>query len=555
MIRAQDIAPFQNAFWQNKLNVIKPMSIKPHVYILALTLGFGFVSSAQAATPTDRKVLHALNRLSFGPAPGEIERTTNLGVERYIQQQLNPNDIPESQHLKMQLAQLETLNLSALALLEQIKLPRLGKGQKPSPEQRKAYRQEMRHVTEQAIQARLLRATQSPRQLQEVMVDFWYNHFNVFTNKGIDRLLVGAYEQDAIRPHAFGRFRDLIEATAQHPAMLFYLDNWQNTAPSTTPNVRGKMQGLNENYARELMELHTLGVNGGYTQQDVVALAKILTGWTFRRTARPGVGQSGFYFDAKRHDYTDKVLLGHTIKGSGIAEGEQAFDILAKSPATARHISFQLAQYFVADLPPKSLVDRLSQKYLSTDGNIREVLNVLLRSPEFWDSRYYNAKFKTPYQYALSAVRATGMEVTNFRPVVGFLQQAGMPLYGCLTPDGYKNTEAAWLNPDALTRRIGFATALSSGRLPLSTSNARPSELNPALSKQRERLALAGAMSSSPLNSQPSSAPVSITPLDAKLLGITLGYPFSAKTQGAIATSPPQLRAALILGSPEFMRR
>jgi uncharacterized protein (DUF1800 family) len=553
-MRAQGLAPLQNAFWQNELK-IKSMFIKSHVFILTLTLSFGFVSSTQAAPPSDRKVLHALNRLSFGPVRGDIERTANLGVERYIQQQLNPSDIPESQPLKAQLAQLETLNLNALMLLEKIGSPRVEKGQKPSPEQRKAYRQEMRYVLEQAIQARLLRATQSPRQLQEVMVDFWYNHFNVFANKGVDRLLVGAYEQDAIRPHSFGRFRDLIEATAKHPAMLFYLDNWQNKAPSITPNTRGKMQGLNENYARELMELHTLGVDGGYTQQDVVVLAKILTGWTFRRSARPGVDPSGFYFDAKHHDYSDKVFLGRTIKGSGIAEGEQAFDILAKSPATARHISFKLAQYFVADLPPKPLIDRLSQTYLSTDGNIREVLDALFRSPEFWDSRYYNAKFKTPYQYALSAVRATGTEVTNFRPVLSFLQQAGMPLYGSLTPDGYKNTEAAWLNPDALTRRIGFATALTSGRLPLTATAPGPSALNPSSSEQRERLALAGPMSRATLNPQPSAASISMAPPDAKQLEMTLGYPFSAKTQGAIATSPPQLRAALMLGSPEFMRR
>jgi uncharacterized protein (DUF1800 family) len=529
------------------------MFIKPYLYIFALALGFGFVSSTQAATSSDPKVLHVLNRLSFGPQPGDIERTTNLGVEGYIQQQLNPNNISESQRLKTQLAQLETLDLNALTLLAQIKLPRAGQGQKPTPEQRKAYRQEMRHVTEQAIQARLLRAMESPRQLQEVMVDFWYNHFNVFANKGVDRLLVGAYEQDAIRPYAFGRFRDLIEATAQHPAMLFYLDNWQNTAPNTTLNSRGKTQGLNENYARELMELHTLGVDGGYTQQDVVALAKILTGWTFRRSAQPGVGQSGFYFDAKRHNYGDKVFLGHTIKGSGIAEGKQAFDILAKSPATARQISFQLAQYFVADRPPKPLVDRLSQKYLSTDGSIREVLNTLFHSPEFWDSRNYNAKFKTPYQYALSAVRATGTEVTNFRPVLGFLQQAGMPLYGCLTPDGYKNTEAAWLNPDAITRRISFATALASGGLPLTASTLSAPSLTRSQTNRRERLVLVGPIPGA--SPQRSSSFVLKAPLDAAQLSHTLGNPFSAKTQGAIATSPPQLRAALMLGSPEFMRR
>jgi uncharacterized protein (DUF1800 family) len=530
------------------------MNIKPPIYIVAVILGLGLLNSSQAVSSPDPKVLHVLNRLSFGPQPGDIERTATLGVERYIQQQLNPNAIPESQRLNTQLAQLETQSLSALQLLEQIKVPKVEKGQKPTPEQKKAYRKEMRHVTEQSIQARLLRATESPRQLQEVMVDFWYNHFNVFENKGVTRFLVGAYEQEAIRPHTFGRFRDLIGATARHPAMLFYLDNWQNAA-TKSPNARGKVQGLNENYARELMELHTLGVDGGYTQKDVVALAKILTGWTFRRSEQPGVEKYGFYFDAKRHDYSDKVFLGRVIKGSGIEEGEQAFDILAKSPATARHISIQLAQYFVADQPPKPLVDRLSQKFLATDGNIREVLNTLFRSPEFWDRRYYSAKFKTPYQYALSAVRATGTEVTNFRPVFGFLQQAGMPLYGCLTPDGYKNTEAAWLNPDAITRRISFATALASGRLPLITATDSPAPVgNAQLNRsERSRLVLAGPMPRQPLQSQPAAA--LMAPLDAMQLSNTLGNPFSVKTQQAIATSPAPLRAALMLGSPEFMRR
>ncbi|WP_404785448.1 DUF1800 domain-containing protein [Altericista sp. CCNU0014] len=530
------------------MNAKKNISIQSF-YILALTVGFGFLSPSRAAVPPDPKVLHALDRLSFGPQPGDIERAANLGIERYIQQQLNPNAIPESQRLNARLAQLETLELNSLQLLEQIELPRSVKGQKPTPEQRRAYQQEMRYVREQAEQARLLRATESPRQLQEVMVDFWYNHFNVFDRKGVTRFLVGAYEREAIRPHTFGRFRDLVGATARHPAMLFYLDNWQNTV-ATGPNARGKARGLNENYARELMELHTLGVDGGYTQQDVVALAKILTGWTFRRSARPGVGEYGFYFDAQRHDYSDKVFMGRTIQGSGMAEGEQALDMLARSPVTARRISYKLAQYFVADRPPNPLVDRLSQTFLSTDGNIQAVLSALFRSPEFWDSRYYKAKFKTPYQYALSAVRATGTEVTNFRPVVGFLQQAGMPLYGCLTPDGYKNTEAAWLNPDAMTRRISFATALASGRLPLTTAMSAASSERPP-SNRRERLTLAGPMLRKSL--KPSSA--LMAPLDATQLGLTLGNPFSAKTQQAIAASPPQLRAALVLGSPEFMRR
>ncbi len=319
---------------------------------------------------------------------------------------------------------------------------------------------------EQAVQARLWRAVESPRQLQEVMVDFWYNHFNVFAAKGLDHLWVGAYEEQAIRPYALGRFRDLLGATAHHPAMLFYLDNWQNTAPNS-PGVRGKQQGLNENYARELMELHTLGVDGGYTQEDVIALARILTGWGLGRPRGRDINKGGFFFDPKRHDFSDKVFLGQTIHGSGVAEGEEALDILARNPATARHISFELAQYFVADEPPSALVERLRKRFLDTDGDIRAVLDTLFHSPEFWDQKYYGNKFKTPYQYVVSAVRATDMKVVNVRPLYGMLMQLGMPLYGCLTPDGYKNTRDAWLNPDAMTRRIGFATALASGRLPL----------------------------------------------------------------------------------------
>lgn len=502
------------------------MNKKLSISICLLFLGLGWLCPSDAATPVDPKVMHLINRLSFGARPGDVETVEKLGVEGYIQQQLHPESIPEPQALSNQLSQLETLNLTPLQLFEQIRLPKLPKGQAPTPEQRRAYRQQMAHVLEQAEHARLLESTESPRQLQAVMVDFWYNHFNVFSRKGIDAMLVGAYEQEAIRPHVFDRFRDLLEATARHPAMLYYLDNWQNTAPTASGN--GK-QGLNENYARELMELHTLGVDGGYTQQDVIALAKIFTGWTFKRTAQPGVDANGFYFDAKRHDFSDKVFLGHTIKGSGIAEGEQALDILAKSPATAHHISYQLTQYFVADQPPKALVDQLSQKFLATDGNIREVLSTLFHSSEFQDVHIYNAKFKTPYQYAVSAVRSTGIDVQNFRPIRGLLQQLGMPLYGCLTPDGYKNTEDVWLNPDAMTRRISFATTLASGRLPL--TQALP-ELQPSV---------------------PNST--AITPVDPDQLSNTLGNLFSAHTQQAIAASPPNLHAALILGSPEFMRR
>lgn len=497
------------------------MNKKLTISVCLLSLGLGLLSPNNAAASADPKVLHVLNRLSFGLRPGDVETVQTLGVEGYIQQQLHPESIPEPQALSDRLAQLETLNLTPLQLFEQINLPKLP-GQTPTPEQKRAYRQKMRHVLEQAIQANFLRSTTSPRQLQEVMVNFWDNHFNVFSGKGIDEMLVGAYEQEAIRPHVLSRFRDLLGATAHHPAMLYYLDNWKSSA-SGNPK-----QGLNENYARELMELHTLGVNGGYTQQDVIALAKIFTGWTFRRSPQPGTDANGFYFDAKRHDFSDKVFLGHTIKGSGIAEGEQALDILAKSPATAQHLSYQLAQYFVAAQPPKALVDRLTQKYLATDGNIREVLSTLFHSSEFLDSQVYRAKFKTPYEYAISAVRSTGINLQNVRPLSRLLQQLGMPLYGCLTPDGYKNTQDVWINADAMTRRISSATTLAAGRLPLASAQETPSQRS--------------------FNS-------AVVSVDSIQLSQTLGDRFSSQTQQAIAASPPNLRAALILGSPEFMHR
>lgn len=487
------------------------MKLRSRTWFLAVVLWIGISIPVDSATPVNPKIVHVLNRLSLGIRPGDIPKVEAMGIDRYIQQQLNPASIPESPALTQQLAQLNTLTMNPMALAQQFRP--VGQGQVDKTQQ-KPNQQFARNTMQQAVAARLLRATESDRQLQESLVDFWFNHFNVFSGKGLTRVWVGAYEQEAIRPHTLGRFRNLLEATARHPAMLFYLDNWQNTDPKS-PRARGRFQGLNENYARELLELHTLGVDGGYTQQDVIALAKILTGWGFRRVvqpaAQPNDNDNGFYFDAKRHDFSNKVFLGRTIKGSGIAEVEQAFDILAKHPATARHISYQLAQYFVTDQPPKALVDTMAQRFMATDGNIREVLNTLFRSAEFMDSKYYNAKFKTPYQYVVSAFRATGNEISSPMLVQNTLQQLGMPLFGCQTPDGYKNTQAAWLNPDGMTRRLSFATTLS--KTPSSQSG------------------------------------------NAIQLAQTVGDRFSSQTQQEIAASPPQLRTALILGSPEFMHR
>src|SRR5579863_1101813 len=276
---------------------------------------------ANAAAPAaDRQILHVLDRLAFGPTQEDFRHVKAVGIERYIAEQLDPQALPEPPGLSARLAGLGTLRLDPIQLFVQYG-PRLpGGGMKPSPEEIKARREAARIIVQEAVEARVLRALYSPRQLEQVMVDFWYNHFNVFAQKGLDHLWVGAYEETAIRPHALGRFADLLRATAHHPAMLFYLDNWENSAPgSRMPN--GREVGINENYARELMELHTLGVDGGYTQADVIALAQILTGWGLARPRMPPPDRSGFYFDPSRHQWGNKQFLGRNIAPAGEAEG------------------------------------------------------------------------------------------------------------------------------------------------------------------------------------------------------------------------------------------
>jgi len=413
-------------------------------------------------------------------------------------------------------------------------------GVKPTPDEAKARRQRAQIIVQQAQDARIWRALYSRRQLQEVMVDFWYNHFNVFAGKALDHLWVGRYEADAIRPHVLGHFRDLLLATAHSPAMLFYLDNQLNTAPGS-PGARDNLIGINENYAREIMELHTLGVDGGYTQNDVVALAHILTGWGLDRpNLREGAGDAT-WFDATRHDYTAQNFLGRTIPAGGEAEGVAAIDMLARSPATARHIAFELAQYFVADKPPQGLVDRLAQRFQHTDGDIAAVLKTLLTSREFRDST--GQKYKTPYQYVLSAARAAGVEVNNPRPLLGAMARLGEPLYYCLTPDGYKNTEDAWLSPDATTLRIGFATGLGRGMLPLKSP---PPEQQTAATMTPQLVA-------DPAEQKPE--PPKADPLDPAPIQALLDPALSENTLTIVAAAPPGLQAALLLGSPEFMRR
>jgi uncharacterized protein (DUF1800 family) len=520
------------------------MTTRYRNFIAALFIAALAVPSlALADGASDKQILHLLNRIAFGPTPADVATVRQIGIDRYIDEQLHPDKIADPQELTQRLAALDTLKLEPAQLFTEYGpiLPIMNGGAKPTPEEAKARRQRAQIIVRQAQEARIWRALYSRRQLQEVMVDFWYNHFNVFAGKGLDHLWVGNYEAEAIRPYVLGRFRDLLLATAHHPAMLFYLDNQLNTAPGS-PGARGNLTGLNENYAREIMELHTLGVDGGYTQADVESLARILTGWGFDRpNLRFGNG-SVVMFEAARHDFTEKTFLGRAIQPTGEGEGLEAIGMLASSPATAHHIAFELAQYFVADQPPQPLVDRLTQRFRETDGDIAAVMKTLLTSREFRDSA--GQKYKTPYQYVVSAARASGIDVNNPRPLLGTMARLGMGLYQCQTPDGYKNTEEAWLSPDATTLRIGFATGLGRGVLPLKG----PPPDDQAEANQMPAQPRLVADATPPPGPKPD--PLDPAPLEA-LLGPTL----SDNTRATVAEANPDLKAALILGSPDFMRR
>ena len=377
----------------------------------------------------DQVILHALNRLGYGPRPGDVERVRRMGLAAYIERQLDPSRIPDPA-VEQALASYPVLAQSAAALYRdyppltpQVQ-QRLASGEMSRREIMETYPAERRPaaINGQMQAARITRAIASDRQLAEVMVDFWFNHFNVYAQKGAVRWMLPAYEREAIRPHALGRFRDLVLATARHPAMLFYLDNWLSTrADFVVPGGAnaGRRMGLNENYARELMELHTLGVDGGYTQQDVVEVARCFTGWTIDRPQQGG----GFIFRPAAHDRGAKRVLGQVIPaGGGQQDGEHVIDILVRHEATARFIATKLARRFVSDDPPASLVERTAATFRRTDGDIRATLETIVTSPEFWSAEAYRAKIKTPLEVVASAVRSTraagGSSLTKRRAAV-----------------------------------------------------------------------------------------------------------------------------------------
>lgn len=435
--------------------------------------------------------------------------------------------------------------------------------------------------------AKMTRAVYSERQLQEMMVDFWYNHFNVFAAKGADRWLITAYERDAIRPHAMGKFRDLLGATAKSPAMLFYLDNWLSADPVAWQKLQQEQQerramrggafgagpfgrprfppggprpngnpngadanakqkqerGLNENYGRELMELHTLGVDGGYTQDDVINVAKAFTGWSIRQPRR----DPEFFFEDRLHDTSVKTVLGHKIHAGGMKDGEEVLDILARDPHTARHISFELAQRFVSDTPPDALVDRMAQAFLKSDGDIREVLRAMIYSPEFWSKEVYRAKVKTPFELVASATRAVGADVDIPLMLVQWTSRIGQPLYQCEPPTGYSDSADAWVNTGALLSRMNFSLALTSNRVRAAQVNIDSLFGSDTLSDPYATLDRAIRLFLGGPASQQTHETLEKQLDDPQILQATLDDKVGQVNAAMIA--------GLVLGSPEFQRR
>ncbi len=561
---------------------------------VAFTLASQWHAAAQksdSAVPSDPDaptILHALNRVAYGPRPGDIDRVRAMGLAAYIDQQLHPETIPDPA-VDSALAAFPTLTMSEEQLAEKYYRPleamrrdqqqkqakaaaktakagdvaaAAGDPQAQLPPEMRAMRQDAASVLQNLMQARIIRAVDSERQLNEVLVDFWFNHFNVYAQKGVVNEYLNTYERDAIRPYVLGHFRDMLGAVAHSPAMLFYLDNFQSADPQmgrrganqqveqierrlnnprarVTPEQREQAmarleqvkknmpRGLNENYARELMELHTLGVDGGYTQKDVQEVARVFTGWTIDQPR----GGGRFIFRPAMHDPGNKVVLGQTIAGhegvDGMREGERVLDILAMHPSTAKHIAFELAQRFVSDTPPPTLVDRAANVYLATNGDLREVTRAILTSPEFFSVDAYRANVKTPLEFAISAARATGAKILVAAPIVQALRTSlGMPLYGCQPPTGYKTTADAWVNTGALLARMNFALQL--------------------VGNQQRAIRV----------DVPSLAPDTSEATRTRLVGQMLAGQISSSTSATLAKAPnPQQLLALLLGSPEFQKR
>jgi uncharacterized protein (DUF1800 family) len=483
--------------------------------------------------PADQQIIQALNRLTFGARPGDVVKVRAIGLDKWIDEQLHPEKINDDA-MNAFLSRYSALNADQNDLLKQyaqqqrerreIKRDRADTTKGMSADDIAMRRQlqqqnnSRRQVVTQLQSSRAARAVASERQLQEVMTDFWENHFNIYAAKGApEPYYLVDFDQNVIRPNALGKFRDLLEAVAKSPAMLFYLDNARSMADSTRPTLRQnnqrlravplrrgrggllgmprvipqprpqqqtkQRQGLNENYGRELLELHTLGVDGGYTQQDVINVARAFTGWTIKPPAQGG----GFIFRPQVHDAGEKIVLGHKLAaGRGEEDAEDVLDILAKSPATAHFISYKLARRFVSDSPSKALVDHAAQVYLKTDGDIREVLRAIITSPEFFSQQAFRSKVKSPFEVVVSAMRALNAAPDSTPRTAQVIAYLGQPIFGHQAPNGWPETGESWMNTGAILNRINFGMAAAAGRLPGANLRALPA-LDTIRSAPREK--------------------------------------------------------------------
>ncbi len=598
---------------------------------------------------TDEAIFHALNRLAYGPRPGDLDRIKQIGLAKWIDQQLNPGSINDAA-IEARLNVYPTLGMSSAQLIagylnpkqaakqaglskEEFKTQQIAQKQAdagvnamltdmqeqdklssspdapadrmnsspdaPSPMKQNpatvgAGRKDTlsvdpnavpraiaddskrpQRVVEELAMAKVTRAIYSERQLQQVMDDFWFNHFNVFANKGEVKWYLTSYERDVIQPHALGKFKDLVTATAKSPAMLFYLDNylsadpqaaqrqaqqramrqahrnpygWGGSRPSN-PNASGQQKpkkqerGLNENYGRELMELHTLGVDGGYTQKDVTEVARCFTGWTIEKPREYPV----FKFEEKLHDPGPKIVLGKKIHAGGMKDGEQVIELLSKQPNTARFISTKLARRFVSDNPPPALVDRMSKTFLKSNGDIREVMRTMIYSPEFWSRDAYRAKIKTPFELVVTSARALGTDVDTPMPLVQWVGRIGEPLYQCQPPTGYSDKAETWVNTGALLNRLNFSLALAGNKVRGSRSDVIAFLGSDSSSDARSALDRAVQLL---LDGQ--IAPATIDTLQKQLENPQV---VQARLDDPVKQVDLGVVTGLVLGAPEFQRR
>ena len=592
----------------------------------------------------DEAVLHALNRLGYGPRPGDVERVKQLGLTKWIELQLNPKSIDDSA-VEARLNIYPTLKMSNSQLmaeypnLKQQAAKQNAQAREETPEQ-KAQRQadtainamardldandtstngtmpanngtvaaaspdtpspmklnpptrgagrkdalsvdpnavppaisddskRPQRVVEELAMAKMTRAVYSERQLQQVMDDFWLNHFNVFAGKGEVKWYLTSYERDVIQPHALGKFKDLVNATAKSPAMLFYLDNYLSadpkaaqrlaaqramrqmprggrrpSAPANPQKSKKQERGLNENYGRELMELHTLGVDGGYTQKEVTEVARCFTGWSIEKPREIAV----FKFEEKLHDPDVKVVLGKKIHSGGMKDGEQVIELLSKNPNTAKFISTKLARRFVSDNPPPALVARMAKTFHKSDGDIREVMRAMIYSPEFWSREAYHAKVKTPYELVVTSVRALGTDVDTPMPLVQWVARIGEPLYQCQPPTGYSDKAETWVNTGALLNRLNFSLALAGNKV-----RGSRSDVLAVLGSETGGDAKAALDRAVQVFLGGQAAPATVETLEKQLespqvLQARLDDPVKQVDLGVVT--------GLVLGAPEFQRR